>query len=85
MAEYRYRDTPFCQRLRGLIFSANEVQGLSDGQIAADIGIPNANLSKYKLGVALPSAQRLIKLADYFGVSTDYLLGREGYELEEER
>lgn len=83
MAEYRYRDTPFCQRLNRLLCSAAAVQGLSSIKIAADIGIPLSDLSRYKLGYAMPSAQRLIKLADYFGVSTDYLLGREGYELEE--
>lgn len=67
------------------MLSAAAVQGLSSRKIAADIGIPNTNLSAYKTGVTLPSAKGLIKLADYFGVSTDYLLGREGYELEEKK
>lgn len=83
--EYKYKNHPFCKRLNRLMLSANKVQGLRDGQIAADIGIPYTNLSTYKTGVTLPSVGRLLKLADYFGVSTDYLLGREGYELEEER
>lgn len=83
--EYKYKDTPFCQRLRGLMISANEVQGLSDWRMAADIGIPHTNLSAYKLGYAMPSVRRLLLLADYFGVSTDYLLGREGYEMEEKK
>ena len=39
----------------------------------------------YKSGKTLPGAEILLKLADYFGVSTDYLLGREGYELEDEK
>lgn len=85
MADYKYQDTPFCQRLNGLLRSAAAVQGLNNRKIAADIGIPHTNLSAYKTGVTLPSTKRLIKLADYFGVSTDYLLGREGYELEEEK
>lgn len=85
MAEYKYKDTLFCQRLRGLLISANEVQGLTDRKMADEIGIPHTNLSAYKLGYAMPSARSLLLLADYFGVSTDYLLGREGYELEEEK
>lgn len=85
MAEYRYRDTPFCQRLNRLMLSANKVQGLRDGQIAADIGIPTTRLSDYKGGRRLPSISTLEYFADYFGVSTDYLLGREGYELERKR
>lgn len=85
MAEYRYRDTPFCQRLNRLLCSAAAVQGLSSRKIAADIGIPPSDLSRYKLGYAMPSVKKLLQLVDYFGVSTDYLLGREGYGLEEER
>ena len=83
--EYKYKNHPFCKRLKKLMLSAAAVQGLSGKQIAADIGIPHTNLSAYKTGVTLPSVGRLLKLADYFGVSTDYLLGREGYELEEDK
>lgn len=81
--EYKYKNHPFCKRLNRLMLSANKVQGLSSRKIAADIGIPPPDLSRYKLGYAMPSVKRLLQLADYFGVSTDYLLGREGYELEE--
>lgn len=83
--EYKYKNHPFCKRLNKLMLSANKVQGLRDGQIAAGIGIPTARLSDYKGGRRLPSISILEYFADYFGVSTDYLLGREGYELEEER
>ena len=38
---------------------------------------------EYRRGEWLPNIQNLLKLADYFGVSTDYLLGREDYEMEE--
>lgn len=83
MMEHKYKEHPFCKRLNRLMLSAVVVQGLSNRKMAADIGIPNTNLSAYKLGYAMPSVRRLLLLADYFGVSTDYLLGREGYELEE--
>ena len=85
MMEHKYKEHPFCKRLNRLMLSAAAVQGLNNRKIAADIGIPHTNLSAYKTGVTLPSTKRLIKLADYFGVSTDYLLGREGYELEEDK
>ena len=83
--EYKYKNHPFCKRLNRLMLSAAAVQGLNNRKIAADIGIPHTNLSAYKLGYAMPSVQRLLLLADYFGVSTDYLLGREGYEMEENK
>jgi transcriptional regulator with XRE-family HTH domain len=42
-------------------------------------------MNSYRQGEALPVAENLLKIADYFGVSTDYLLGREGYEMEENK
>ena len=81
----KYSEFPFCKRLRRLMLSANAVQGLSDGQIAAGIGLSPARISDYKRGRNLPSLFMLENIADYFGVSTDYLLGREGYELEEKK
>lgn len=85
MMEHKYKKHPFCKRLNRLMLSANKVQGLRDGQIAAGIGIPAARLSDYKGGRMLPSISTLEYFADYFGVSTDYLLGREGYELEDKK
>jgi transcriptional regulator with XRE-family HTH domain len=44
--------------------------------IAKDIGISQGLMSDYKNGVKLPTINNLIKIADYFDVSVDYLLGR---------
>lgn len=40
-----------------------------------ECGLGNATIKKW--GVSIPSGDRLSKVADYFGVSVDYLLGRE--------
>ena len=39
---------------------------------------PNA-LQKYERGDAVPTADSLLKIADYYKVSIDYLLGRTNY------
>ena len=39
---------------------------------------PNA-LQKYERGEAIPTADSLLKIADYYKVSVDYLLGRTNY------
>lgn len=67
------------------MFSAFTVQGLSYRRMAEEMGVSHNTISDYRAGVCLPGAENLLKLADYFGVSTDYLLGREGYELEEKK
>ncbi len=45
-------------------------------QIQMATGVEQALLSKFENGVRIPPTETLIKLADYYGVSIDYLLGR---------
>lgn len=40
-----------------------------------ECGLGNATIKKW--GTSIPSGDRLAKVADYFHVSVDYLLGRE--------
>lgn len=39
-------------------------------------GIDQKTLSNYETGKTKPDSEALIRLADYFGVSIDYLVGR---------
>lgn len=48
--------------------------------IAADINF--STYQNYETGKRIPTAEILIKLADFYGVTTDYLLGRETGEPE---
>lgn len=43
------------------------------------MGIPHTLLLKPHCGKAEPSLENLVKLADLFDVSVDYLLGRTDY------
>ena len=49
---------------------------LSQKQAAAELGISQALLSHYEKGIRECGLDFLIKAADYYGVSCDYLLGR---------
>ena len=40
-------------------------------------GLPKNALQKYERGEVAPGVSALIKIADYYGVSVDFLLGRE--------
>jgi len=51
-------------------------RNVSSYRLTKDTGLPNGTISKWKNGVQYPSIESLVKLANYFGVSTDYLLGR---------
>lgn len=50
--------------------------GYTQKQIAAYLGISQNTYSQYEVGVLNYSVDTLEKLADFYGVSVDYLLGR---------
>lgn len=52
-------------------------KGLTQEQLAEIIGISRSALSMYELDQREPDLGTLIKIADYFSVTTDYLLGRD--------
>ena len=51
---------------------------MSQRKLSKDTGISNSTVSRILSGeMRNPTADTLVKLADYFGVTTDYLLGRD--------
>lgn len=52
-----------------------KLKGVSQKDAAADLGISQALLSHYENGIREPGLQFLVKAADYYNVSCDYLLG----------
>lgn len=51
-------------------------KGISQKQAAANLGISQALLSHYEKGIRECGLEFVVKVADYYGVSCDYLLGR---------
>lgn len=64
------------ERLRNLRTS----QHISQTDLSKRIGVTNALISAIEKGERSPSLETLIKLASYFKVSTDYLLGIKAKE-----
>lgn len=62
----------FAERVRRLRTEA----GVSQQIVANAIGITKTGYQYYEYGRKFPSFETLPKLADFFEVSTDYLLGR---------
>jgi len=62
----------FSDRLKEL----RTAKGKTQKQIAELLGIAERNYRRYEAGDVDPTASNAILLADYFDVSTDYLLGR---------
>lgn len=53
-----------------------EARAISQKDAAQQIGIQQSTLSKYERGIQNPRFQELCLMADWFGVSVDYLLCR---------
>lgn len=62
----------FFQRLRDL----REDNDMSQQQVSEILKIKQTVYSRYERGFQTIPLEHLIKLADYYGVSTDYILGR---------
>lgn len=57
---------------------------LSQKELAERIGVSNVVLSRYELDDRKPDFDTLEKIADFFNVTTDYLLGRSDIKNPEE-
>ena len=51
-------------------------RGYTQVSLQMQTGIEQALLSKYENGERVPPTETLIRLADFFNVSIDYMLGR---------
>jgi len=51
-------------------------KGLSQRQAAAELGISQALLSHYENDAREPKLEFVVKVCDYYEVTTDYILGR---------
>ena len=51
-------------------------RGITQKQAAQDLGVSQALLSHYEKGIRECGLEFVVKVADYYGVSCDYLLGR---------
>ncbi len=53
---------------------------LTQAEVAKYLNVNQTTYSKYELGNLNIPVEIIIKLADYYGVSVDYLLGRTPYK-----
>lgn len=53
-----------------------EKKNITQIKLSVDIEVSQELISQYELGKTKPTVENLLKLADYFNCSTDYLLQR---------
>ena len=55
-------------------------RNLTQAEVASALGVSSVVYSRYETGSRQPSIETLVQLADIFGVTVDYLLGRQDIE-----
>lgn len=63
----------FSQRLKQL----RKDKHLTQAQVAQLVGVTPSMISSYETDIRLPSYEVMVRLADVFGVTVDYLLCRQ--------
>lgn len=69
MKEFNLRET--AKRIRALRLEKN----VDQNTFAKEINVSNASVSYWENAKQIPSAEVVYKMAVYFGVSVDYILG----------
>lgn len=59
------------------IYKLRKSSGLSQEQLAEQLGVSRQAISKWESGTAVPESEKLVTISNYFGVSVDYLLKDE--------
>lgn len=62
----------FSKRLRSL----REAAGISRCTLSELCGLSSDSIRRYEIGEIVPSIQSMVAIADYFGVTVDFLIGR---------
>lgn len=57
------------------IKSLRECAGLTQTEVARQLGISRSGVNAWEMGLSVPSTQYIVELARNYKVSTDYLLG----------
>ena len=61
-------------KLSEKILSLRTARGLSQGDLAEKLEVSRQSVSKWETGQSVPDLDKIVRLAEFFGVTTDYLL-----------
>ncbi|NMB96041.1 MAG: helix-turn-helix transcriptional regulator [Clostridiaceae bacterium] len=84
--EYGY-DSPFPKRFRALtegkVLSSSYTQKISQKELAEKLNLTRQTIGRYADGTTQPNITALQKIADFFQVSCDWLIGKDIYTKKE--
>lgn len=75
-ANFKGANNIFSKRLKSLMSDS----GTTQDKLAKELDVKRQTISLYINGSSVPPLEKFVDIANYFGVTTDYLLGVENYE-----
>lgn len=63
-------------RFGKILSELRQDRGMTQKELAKVLYVSDGTISNYENGVHYPDVEKLMEIADFFGVTTDYLLGR---------
>ncbi len=64
-------------KLNERLFELRKEKGLTQEEVAKNLGVSPQSVSKWENGLTYPDISLLPSIADFYGVSVDYLLGKD--------
>jgi transcriptional regulator with XRE-family HTH domain len=62
--------------LKNILRKTRKERNVSQIELATFLGVGKTTISNYETGYSTPDNDTLVRIADFFDISTDYLLGR---------
>lgn len=69
----------YTESLPAKLKKAREETGYTQREVSIFVNIPQPTIARFETGKRLPDVEKLGILADFYGVSVDWLLGTKGY------
>lgn len=66
--------------IKEAIKEQRKMRGMTQTELAQATNIPQSTISAWEKGVNIPNVADCIKLADFYGITIDELVGREFQE-----
>ena len=69
-------------KIGGIIYALRKVKGITQEELGDILSVSGTAVSKWERGITYPDIEVVLKMADYFEVTTDELFGRKSKDIE---
>lgn len=72
----KLNEIPISEIIGNTIAELRKSTGMTQREFSKTVGVSESSIAHYEQGITVPSADMLLKYANYFDVNIDYLFGR---------